>query len=608
MSLTRRKSMRAVDRAPSIVNRPSTSPIHLMIRPDAKKLSKTTGEDARQFSSFTADGLFPHTLEENKAPRGHNDIDKELLAEHRKLERAQLASLLDVEHLELETELNRIIRLPLVDFMKIPPTTDPQTMITSTVTPASIRANSPLSQSQQMLSLIQRPQSASSNTPAAQQLSSQSNHNNFSSAAISRAVSPTSLNLLSAPSALLARPTSSASQRPASAASSYLSSWPVSAGGVNRNSTTTPPTSNTTTLVVPTTIPGSRPTTPLVYIGGRINVDCTATLSRPTSAAPAPAASTTTTPQQQPQQRLSATSLSGSLGGVNRLGRHNSGKVRLAQQPNLLEETLSPMSSAPPPPSSSSNSGGGGGGHLRLIFKGSAATQALTSVEQRSAGLAFNEDDVDDLDVSNAAMSLSLQQQHPSLYVRPSSTSSQYRFGSALVSPSASYRRASTAHGGFSSSNDQGGGVAPPPSAVNDTSILMSSSPFAHLLQRRATAANLSRSQSPAHHREGSPMSSYASASAAGSACRMVHQRHQTQTRKQHGFNISTSYISHEPDAAMYDVALSAMLRSSSRPGSAASYGDGGPVVPQQHRMVQGGKTSVAAAAAVSPLRAVFLQ
>jgi hypothetical protein len=557
MSLTRRKSMRAVDRAPSIVNRPSTSPIHLMTRPDAKKLSKTTGEDARQYSSFTSDGLFPNTLEENKAPRGHNDIDKELLAESRKAERAQLASLQDYEHTELEAELNRIIRLPLVDFLKIPPTTDPQTMITTLVTPAALRAVSPLSQSQQML-LSVRPQSASGMA--------------------SGAVSPAQ-HLSCSPSALLARPTSSASQRPASAASSHLSSWPMS-GGLRGGSAATP--CATTSLVVPTTTAGSRPTTPLVYIGGRLNVDCTATLSRPTSAAAA-----------SPQHMLSVTSLSGNpsaSGGVAaRLGRQSSTKKLPLQQP--LEEMQTP---ATPPPSSSIFHGGGG--HLQLVFKGT---------EKR-----HNDDGL--LEDGNGASS-SLWVGGSSLNLRPSSTSSQYRLAGRVSPTSSSYRRASTAVSNGASAETSSHRPPADAVAVNDTSMLMSSSPYSHLLQRRGTTTSLARSQSP--DRAGSPTPSSTSY-AAGAASRMVHQRHQTQTRKQHGFNISTSYISHEPDAAMYDVALSAMLRSSSRPGSAAGNYDGGgggasTGVANQKRPHSAAATSKGAAEAKMlsfPLRAVFLQ
>jgi hypothetical protein len=514
MSLTRRKSMRPIDRAPKVVNRPSTCPIHLMSHPDTTKLSKTTGEGARQFSSFSPDGLFPDTLDANKAPRGSNDIDKQLMAERRKVVRAQSAKLRDREHRELELELNRVVRLPLADFLKHPPTTDPHHLfLSSTVVSSRTEgAVSPVAAEHQM-----SPSHQQGNWNASM-ISSVSNFGDF-----------VAEGHVAAPTRMLMRPASgggASSQRPASAASSLYGG-----GGAP------PPTPSAST--VPTTTLGSRPTTPSVYIGGRVNVDCSATLSRPTSAAMEPF--------------TAAVTASSNVGGLPPAGSSSGGPPRLASVRHGSRVALHGTSAF------ASSVGGESQttttGHLRLMVLGrGGTTTGSDDVQEASsastATLLLGNAEASKADTPNAVIS------------RPASVAA------ATMSTTSSWMAKHA-----SSPSPQRHAVVYPSSS--DTSWLMASSPFSNLLQRPTSAAM---------------------GGSAAAAQRVLHQRHQTQHRRQHGFNVSTSFISHEPSDP-FEVGLNEILRT--RPSSAAAAAvDRRP----------GTGVARTSAPLVYPLRTVFLQ
>lgn len=476
--------MRPVDRAPQVTNRPSSSPIHLMTRPDSKKLSMTTGEHARQFSSFSPDGLFPQTLNANKAARGNNEIDKELQAEQRKAERAQFAAIRDGEHHELEEELNRIIRLPLVDFLKIPPTTDPQQLLLSSSRSSTVHGGLPAR--------------AAASSPALLD------------------AEPSAIGLTSASGVM--RPSSSASQRPASAASSFF-------GGA------APSVASSCVPLVPNTTFGSRPTTPSVYIGGRVNIDCTATLSRPSSAALTSAH--TAVPTNSPTAASTAVTAAAPLPLSRSMRQSSRASIRAPC------DTVAVSSNAPAATHHHA------GGHLLLLVHGVAVKAA-----SHPAAEAPRAEDIISIDDGTFHATES----------RPGTADASH---ASLSAPR----------------------CASPPKlqhncSVSDTSQLMSTSPFAHLLQRRPVC------------------------SAAGGPARALHQRHQTQARKQFGFNISTSSVSHTPDDAVFDLELNTMLRS--RPSSAAV--SVGPDLERRHvnkslaKLIERGQTPT------FPLRSVFLQ
>lgn len=579
----RRKSMRPLDRAPSFVNRPSTSPVHLMVNNDAAKRSKTIGEYARQFSSFTEDGFFPASMDANKAPRGQNEIDKQLLAQQRRLTRLQYSKDADKEHDIVEAELNRVIRQPLIDFLKIPPTIDPH-LLSQSILLSSSRAATPSTGAGAILTGMD-PSTSSFVGTAAAAASQQSLH--VSTGGVSTPHAAAGARKVAA--ATLSPPSEGLTFIPHAAHNGRTSvviptSRPHSALSYGGYPSTPTAFGATAVSSLPLNTPGSRPQTPSVYIGGRMNVDCTSTLSRPTSAAAA-AGGAPTSPF--------VSKLLGTVGGGSTSesqARSGAAATRRNKQPQTTSTTFNGSFNDLGDSFTQNNNsvtfgggtaGGSGGGHLRLVIQGIG-----------SASRSSSSTPVPTVVTTARAVAGSTTSPATTEVVSPTSVTEISAYGDderphnsgigvRAVSP-VSCDGVGDEH---ASHRYQIHNQSAAPNRAASPSSLMASSPYAHLLQRR-----------PVNELNNSSVTNNSG-----------HQRHQTQLRRLDCFNISMSHISHAPQTAL-DVDLSALLRTAQinvnadgRSGSQQAHRTGSAA----SRPSTAGATS--SSVAVFPLRTVFL-
>lgn len=277
--LRRTKSFTPIDRAPEFRNRPSSSPVRLMVRPHSA-LQKTIGEDARQFSSFTEDGFFPEAYGANKAQRGRNEIDRQLEVAARKQQRAQSATLREKEHRQLEEQYAAVACLPKKEFLVRTPTTDPIALKASLGLSESIVGGSRLLPDNSMC---------------------RSHHSQMGR------VSP-----------------------------------------------------------VPITTPGSRPSTPLVYLGGRVQPDLRALPSRPNSAS----VEGSSPPRSSAPLVVSTTAPAASGNATPPVRVSSASRTRQAGAATVRDEPAAPV------------------GHLRTFVVGSELPQwVLQKLAERDAAL-----------------------------------------------------------------------------------------------------------------------------------------------------------------------------------------------------------------------------